>query len=137
MPEGIIRDPKQNPRERNFGIVFCIDPEFPQYNNKNYRYVKEAQKYTRLYMGGEAVIFEVTREYQPEQYIDDIKISGEAAVQCYSPSEQEKAPVIQQLTRPHPPNARATAVNNALRNGMPSDFGDEIKPPFPAPPNCP
>ncbi len=136
MPEGIIRDPKQNPSERDFGIVFCNDPDFPQYEGKNYKYGKAAQAYSRLYMAGEAIRFDVVREYSPDQSIDDIKISGEATIRCYSPNEQQRAPVIQQLTRPHAPNARAAAINHALNGGMNSPFGP-MNLPAPNPPNCP
>jgi hypothetical protein len=136
MPEGIIRDPKQNPRERNFGIVYCTDSDSDSNKGKNYEYKKEVQQYSRLYMAGEAVNFNITEEYEQEQIINNIRIFGKAEIQCYSPSEAQNAPVIQQLTRPHPPNARAAAINRAIRQGMESDFGVPIDMPAPNPPEC-
>lgn len=137
MPEGIIRDPKQNPKEENFGIVFCNDEHYHQYNGKNYKYSKGAQTYNRLYMAGEAIIFdEHVRVFTPEQEFEGIKISGEVTILCYNPVESQRAPVIQQLTRPHSPNARAAAINHAIDRGMQSPFG-KIDMPAPNPPNCP
>lgn len=136
MPEGIIRDPKQNPRERNFGIVYCTDSDDESNKGRNYEYKKEAQQYSRLYMAGEAVKFIITEVYAKEQIINNIRVNGKAEIQCYNPSEAQKAPVIQQLTRPHPPNARAAAINRAIREGMESDFGELIAKPVPNPPAC-
>jgi len=128
MPEGIIRDPKQNPEESDFGIV--------AYNNRHYKYVKEEQEYSRLYMAGEVVCFQFGEEYDPPREENGITIYGMAEILCYSRNETQRAPVIHQLTRPHPPNQRATAINNAINGGMNSSFG-LMNLPAPNPPKCP
>jgi hypothetical protein len=139
MPEGIIRDPKQNPRERNFGIVFCTASENPEDVGMYFKYVKIANDYSRLYMAGEAVRFRITNR-EPE-VIDNINISGNCTIECYLPDAEQdrKAPVNKELIRPIPPPARANAINNAIQQGkMQSDFGDQLIPhPTPQAPICP
>ena len=115
MPEGIIIDPHQNQEERDHGLVTDL--------NMIYDYVKEEQAYSRLYMAGEVVCFQVLEEYDPARNENGITVHGRAEILGYSYREAERAPVIQQLTRPHQPNARAVAINNAINAGMPSPFG--------------
>ncbi len=130
MPDGIIRDPKMNPRERNFGIVYLPGKD------KCYKYQKGEQDYSRFYYAGEAVIAEVVEDFAEPQFEGCIKISGRVNIICYDPDESTKVPVINRLIRPLPPQARGNAINGAWSQ-ITSDFPDPPKPPFPNPPNCP
>jgi hypothetical protein len=57
MPEGIIRDPKQNQyREESYGIVFCPDEENPGHpTGKYFKYAKRVGHESRTCLAGEDV----------------------------------------------------------------------------------
>lgn len=69
MPEGIIRDPKVNPREKSFGIVYL--PDF----GGNFKYFKtKSNKKTRGFLPGSVVYIELKSD--PEYYDDTMWIDG-------------------------------------------------------------
>ena len=72
MPEGIIRDPKQNPFEKEFGIIYIPDL------NMNVKYFKSKGSTSRgLIAGVIASVNESSIHYYPnEQIIDGISVAG-------------------------------------------------------------
>lgn len=119
MPEGIIRDPKQNPKERNYGIVYVPDEDSNK-PGKHYKYVKGAEDFTRFYHAGEPVWVEDVNDVDTKETENGIVIHGWATVTGYSPNA-EKAPVIERIIKPLNEHQRRAAIRAAW-NHMESDF---------------
>jgi hypothetical protein len=96
MPEGIIRDPKQNPREKDFGIVYCNDL------GGNFKYEKKgnnAGNKNRFLVAGDIVNFSPgpsdIRYYNNPITIDGIPIIGEIKnLKLDAITDEDNAPVI-------------------------------------------
>ena len=93
MPDGIVRDPKQNPRERDFGIVYINDL------GGNFRYQKTRSR-NRFLVAGDIVQLIIPNDSSIEYYpiirtIDGIPIIGEIKNLDLTPiTNGDNAPVI-------------------------------------------
>ncbi len=117
MPEGIIRDPKQNPQESDFGIVYSVDKK------KCYKYHKQANSDSRYYLFGEVVDI-VLPDSEERAEEGCIITHGWVEIKDYWPN-QDREPVNKRIIHPIPMPARKNAIRQAIKGGMPS--------PFPAP----
>ena len=120
MPEGIIRDPKQNQEESDFGIVYSLD------RNKCYRYHKQADSMTRFYLFGEVVDITLPNEEDEERVEVGCFIThGWVEITGYW-TDQDDAPVNKRIIHPIPEPARKNAIRRAI-------IDDKMPSPFPPP----
>lgn len=78
MPEGIIRDPKQNPVEKEFGIIYIEDLD---HHHFIYRKKVNDQHRTRLFVAGTVVDITVDEKKNKIDYFDfPILVDG---IICY------------------------------------------------------
>lgn len=96
MPDGIIRDPKQNPRERNFGILYVPDWGY------NLKYPKVKGQDSQCLLAGTYVDIKESdfEPLTPTQYIDGITIHGiiKSAIQIKKQLQNaDKAPVVEKI----------------------------------------
>jgi hypothetical protein len=110
----IIRDPKQNPIEGKYGIVFFPDGNHPE-KGKHYKYEKFPNSVSRLCMAGEDAEFEDSRtEYDKAEWIDGIKIYGEVTFKRRLPEEEQQGPVYRRLLPTLTLAARRKAIKDAI-----------------------
>ena len=120
MPTGIIRDPKMNPEESDYGIVFSVE------NEKCYRYHKQAEDMTRFYLLGEVVDIQPPNAEDEERMEADCYIThGWATISGYW-TNQNPSPVYKRVIRPIPEPARRKAIRDAI-------IDDKMPSPFPPP----
>ena len=106
MPDGIILDPRQNPRERDFGIIYVNEM------GGHFKYYKKKGEHNnRLWFAGDLVTFEISSPNQVEYYstpriFNGIPVLGEL-------------PFSTRLTL-HPESATRTPIANYMRETMPN-----------------
>ena len=118
MPEGIIRDPKQNQHhEESYGIVYCPDEENPGHpNGKYFRYSKTAGHESRTSLAGEDVFVNIISNHNdPIEWIDHIPIHGEAEFEYKL--DPQKGPVYKRHFTNLPHTAREANIRNAIKQG--------------------
>ena len=95
MPTGTIRDPKMNPREKAYGIIYINEL------GGHFKYFKSKGK-NRLWLAGEIIMFAITTDQQITYYntprtIDGISVIGEIEKDlnfAADPNLETNAPVI-------------------------------------------
>jgi hypothetical protein len=121
MPEGIVRDPRQNPhREHEFGLIYVSS------ENKHYKYRKYLDDPSRLCVAGEDIEFEYLHKTEdPTEKIDGIDVYGEVA---FVKKLVTKGPVNKRMLKLLNDNQRKKAIEEAIyKDKMPSDVKPKPK----------
>ncbi len=118
MPEGIIRDPKQNQYNEDLhGIVYLPNEENPGHPpGKYYKYAKEVGNDSRTSLAGEDVFVTIiSNNNDPVEWIDHIPIHGEARFDYKL--DPQRGPVYRRHFANLPHQAREAHIRNAIRQG--------------------
>jgi len=116
MPDGIVRDPKQNPhKEHEYGIVYV--PE----NGKHYKYRKQQHHPSRWCMAGENIrVGPLPPDPIEPEIIDGIAIFGKIN---FIQKLDTSGPVNRRLLAKLNDDNRKNAIQEAIDEGTETELG--------------